>query len=95
MHRHAHAQQRLIAPDRGQQRALRIHCGHQRRRGRFERRVERVSDDQKHLPACALDGRAQQAVMLRQVGAHRIGIAFPALHAARDVGEEKRDVALR
>ncbi|HEV8256080.1 MAG TPA: hypothetical protein VGR42_03810 [Casimicrobiaceae bacterium] len=93
--RAAHAQSAGCVP------ILRGYCALDRRRraDRAERRVERsaeaIADGLEHLPAVALNRRAQQSIVADQYLRHRVTVRFPQTRAAFDVGEQKRDVAGR
>ena len=56
---------------------------------RGERREHSVARRLEYAPAADLDGAAQDLVVARQRGGHRVALALPESRAAFDVGEQE------
>src|SRR4030095_4402066 len=93
--RHAHAELRPFGPRFAMQRPLRLERRGKRIGRRVERRAEGVATRLEDVTVVIGDAVAQQRIVARERGAHRLGVRFPEPRAALDVGEEQRDGAGR
>ncbi len=93
---HAHTQLAGLAPRLGRERTLRIE--RRTRSVRLQWRRHACAPSPVILttyPSCAVDRVAQDLVVTRERGLHRLGVLLPETRRALEVGEQERDRAGR